>query len=215
MQESTEVVDPWVLRGAGTSSKGNSKGKASKGKQRWQDDCWSYITEIAAILMDAPDAGGWAVASKLQRTYSITVNFMTVDRWLKQHREALLAGTLERPMIDEDGRPEDYADQIKAILKDEPHAERGRVHSELKRLYQVVVPHKRLRTYLASLDRSTIASTAGTAIEPSRRRTPKQDGEHGSDWLLFNEDFVFGAVAAHQSPTAASFAWAMAFVSRS
>ena len=97
---------------------------AGKRKIGGQDDCWSYITEIAAILMDDPDAGRRAIAAKLKSSYGFTITADTVGRWLQQHREALLAGTLERPMIDEDGRPENYADQIKSILKDEPHAER-------------------------------------------------------------------------------------------
>ena len=59
---------------------------------------------------------------------------------------------MQPPEFDEDGRPEGYADQIKAILKAVPHAKRCRVHSALKRLYQVVVSEKRLRTYLASLN---------------------------------------------------------------
>ena len=79
---------------------------------------------------------------------------------------------------------------MRAIVEDEPRADYKRVHTELKRLYQVVVPHRRLRTYLASLGRSTIASTADTAIEASRRRTPKKDAEEVADWLMLNEDRV-------------------------
>ena len=155
------------------------KRKLGEAIGRKQDDCWSYTTEIAAILKDNPEAGRRAVASRLQSTYGITIAVNTVDRWLAKHRAALLDGTLERPMVEEDGLPEDYADQIKAILKDEPKAGFDRVHTELTRLYQVVVSHKRLRTYLAYLDRSTIASTADTAIDPSRRLTPKKDAEDG------------------------------------
>ena len=63
---------------------------------RGQDDCWNYVTEIGAILEDAPDAGRRAIAEKLKKTYSITIDHMTLARWLKQHREALVAGRLER-----------------------------------------------------------------------------------------------------------------------
>ena len=55
--------------------------------------------------------------AKLKSNYAITIAECTLDRWLKQHRDALLAGTLERPMLDDDGRPEDYAEQIASILK--------------------------------------------------------------------------------------------------
>ena len=168
-------------------------GKRKSGETigRKQDDCWSYTTEIAAILKESPSAGGWAVAAKLKSIYSITISKDTLDRWLNKHREALLAGTLERPMLEEDGLPEDYADQIKAILKDEPRAARNRVHALLKSRYQICISEERLRTYLASLDRSTIASPADTAIEPSRRKTtPKKDADDGYEWLLWNEDRV-------------------------
>ena len=166
------------------------KRKLGEAIGRKQDDCWSYTTEIAAILKESPSAGGWAVAAKLKSIYFITISAGTLDRWLKKHREALLDGTLERPMVEEDGLPEDYADQIKAILKDEPKAERKRVHALLKSRYQVFISEKRLLTYLASLDRSTMASPANTAIDPSRRRTPKKDAEDGYEWLLWNEDRV-------------------------
>ena len=93
-------------------------------------------------------------------------------------------------MFEEDGWPEDYADEIKAILKDEPRAARNRVQALLKSRYQIFISEQRLRTYLGALDSSTIAGTADTAIEPSRRRTPKTDAEDGYEWLLLNEDRV-------------------------
>ena len=83
------------------------------------------------------------LAPKLKSHYSITIAYNTLDRWLKQHRSALLAGTLERPMNDEDGKPEDYAEQIAAIRQSEPNADYKRLHTELKLLHQVVVPHRR------------------------------------------------------------------------
>ena len=48
-------------------------------------DCWNYTTEIAAILKDKPDAGGWAVASMLKSNYSISIAYNTVGRWLDEH----------------------------------------------------------------------------------------------------------------------------------
>ena len=96
-------------------------------------------------------------------------------------------------MLDDDGRPEDYAEQIASILKAEPRADYMRVHTELKRLYRVVATHKRLRTYLDTLDRSTIASDAAMSSDSiARRRSPKDTMEQGSDWLLRNEDRVHG-----------------------
>ena len=121
------------------------KRKIGEAMGRSQDDCFNYTTELGAILKDAPDAGRRAVAAALKSTYAITIAEMTLDRWLKQHREALLASTLERPMLDDDGKPEAYADEIASILKAEPHAGRERVHMELQRLYRVVVSHQRLQ----------------------------------------------------------------------
>ena len=118
---------------------------------RSQDDCWNYTIEIEAILKDTPDAGRRAITAKLKGTYSITTTADTLGRWLKTYRDALLAGTLERPMLDDDGRPEDYAEQIASILKAEPRAGFDRLHTELRRLYRVVVSHQRLRTFLALL----------------------------------------------------------------
>ena len=96
------------------------------------------------------------MSSKLKSTYAVTIDYNTVDRWLKQHRSALLAGTLERPMLEDDGKPEDYVDEIATIVKAEPLADRERVHTELRRRYRVAISHKRLRTYLEALDRSSI-----------------------------------------------------------
>ena len=45
-------------------------------------------------------------------------------------------------------RPEAYADQIKAILEEEPRAERVRVQSLPKSRYRIFVTTKRLWTYL-------------------------------------------------------------------
>ena len=145
------------------------------------------MTEIEAILKDAPDAGRRPIASKLRSTYAITIDDRTLGRWLNEHRDALTAGTLERPMLDDDGKPEDYADEIAAILKKEPHAGRIRVQSELQRLYRVSISMKRLETYLGSLDRSAIAGGAMSSDSIARRRSPKEDMEQGNEWPSLNE----------------------------
>ena len=134
----------------------SGKRKIGEAMGRSQDDCWSYTTEIHAVLKDAPDAGRRAIAAELKSTYAITIAEKTLGRWLKLHRDALLAGTLERPMLDDDGKPEDYADEIACILKAEPSADYKPVCTELKRLYRVVVSHRRMRTYLDTLDLSLI-----------------------------------------------------------
>ena len=168
------------------------KRKIGEAMGRSQDDCWNYTTEIESILKGAPDAGGWAIASKLKSMYSIIIDYNTLGRWLKQHRDALLDGTLERPMKDEDGRPDAYATEIAAILQAEPNAGFDRVHTELRRLYQVAVPHKRLRTYLDTLDRSTIGGGGAMSSDSiARRRSPKDTLEHGSEWLSLNEARVY------------------------
>ena len=131
---------------------------------------------IQHSLSDKPDAGGWAVASKLKSKYSVHIAHMTVERWLDEHRDALLAGTLERHMLDEDGRPENYTDLIATVLKAEPKAGRERVHPELKRIYRVVVPEQRLRTCLDSLDMYSLG-TGATSSDSARRRAPKDRDE--------------------------------------
>ena len=90
---------------------------------RSQDDCWNYVTEIEAILKETPNAGRRSIAKTLKSTDAITISECTLDRWLKQHRDALFAGTLERPMLDDDGKPEEYADDIAFVIKAGPHAD--------------------------------------------------------------------------------------------
>ena len=78
-------------------------------------------------------------------------------------------------MLDDDGKPEDYVDEIASIIKAEPLAERERVLAELRRLYRVAIPQYRLRIYLETLDRSAITG-GGTAMSSdsiARRRSPK------------------------------------------
>ena len=95
-------------------------------------------------------------------------------------------------MLDDDGRPEDYAEQIASILKAEPRADSRRVCAELKRLYRVVVSRRRMQTYLDALDRSTVASDVAMSSDSiARRRSPKDTMEQGGDWLLLNEDRVY------------------------
>ena len=142
------------------------------------EDLAASGVEIASKVLD------WRHLAKLKSTYAITIDGCTLGRWLKEHRQSLLAGTLGRPMLDDDGKPEAYADEIASILKAEPQASYERVHTELQRLYRVAVPHKRLRTYLDSLDRSTIASDA------ARRRSPHEH-DLGGEWLLLNEERVY------------------------
>jgi len=56
----------------------------------------------------------------------------------------------------------------------------------------VEVSHERLRTYLDALDRSTITGGATSADDSiDRRRSPKDGGEQGSDWLFWNRDRVY------------------------
>ena len=96
-------------------------------------------------------------------------------------------------MLEDDGKPEDYVDEIATIVKAEPAADYKRVHTELQRLYRVAISHKRLRTYLGALDRSAITggSTATSSDSIARRRSPKVAMEQGSDWLYVNEDRVY------------------------
>ena len=47
---------------------------------------------IAAMLKASPDAGGWAVSSKLKSLYAVTIAEKTMRRWLEQHRDAPLDG---------------------------------------------------------------------------------------------------------------------------
>jgi len=109
-----------------------------------QDDCWSYTLEIKSILEANPDAGGRAVATALSDQNDIHLCRTTLTRWLQKHRAALLDGTLERPILYDDALPEDHSDKIDAILKKEPLAGRWRVLTELRRLYGVSIPEKRL-----------------------------------------------------------------------
>ena len=92
------------------------KRKIGEAIGRSQEHCWNYVAEIEAILKAIPDAGGRAVAAKLKGAYAVTIGKNTLDRWLELHRDALLGGTLERPMVDDVGNPEDYAEQINSIL---------------------------------------------------------------------------------------------------
>ena len=98
-------------------------------------------------------------------------------------------------MLDDDGRPEAYAEQIASTLKAEPRADYWRVCTELRRLYRVVVSHRRLRTYLDTLDRSTIASGAAMYSDSIARRRSPHDLEQGNEWLLLNEARVYELLA--------------------
>ena len=92
----------------------------------------------------------------------------------------------------EDGEPADYADQISTILEEEPHAGRERVCALMRQMHQISVTDKRMRTYLDTLDRSTIAGDAAMSSDSiARRRSPKDTMEQGGEWLLLNEGRVY------------------------
>ena len=140
MGHSSDAITPSrVLRGKRTAAEAIGHG---------QDDVRQYVAEIRTILGDHSDAGGKAVAKALSAKHDIHLNYMTLERWLEKHRTALVAGTLERPILFEDALPEDHAEKINAIMQREALAVHKRMHTEPRRLYGVDISHKRLRTYL-------------------------------------------------------------------
>ena len=57
-------------------------------------DVGFYAAEIKTVLMARPAASGFAVATELSNCYDIRVDHWVLDRWLVDHRAALL----ERPI---------------------------------------------------------------------------------------------------------------------